>query len=165
MKHDKKNGRFLPCKNRFEQIDGLIYCYSEEDELLFFTDDKRVLKHSWGKAASGYCGSHINGKQVLLHRFLLNPQSNELVDHINRNKKDNRIANLRNTNKSINAFNCGVRKNNTSGVTGVWFRKDTNKWTAEIKVNLKKLSLGCFFTKEEAIKARKEAEAKYYGNK
>ena len=111
MRKDEK-GRFISCKNTFEQKNGLIYCYAENGELLFFTDDTRVTRHSWGKMANGYSSAWIDGKQVLVHRFISSPKSYELVDHINRNKKDNRISNLRNTNKSVNAFNCDTRKNN-----------------------------------------------------
>jgi hypothetical protein len=89
----------------------------------------------------------------------------KVIDHINRNKKDNRLCNLRICDKSINAFNIGIKSNNTSGVTGVWFRKDTKKWVAEIKKNYKKISLGCYEKKEDAIKARKEAEIKIGGFK
>ena len=106
--------------------------------------------------------SQINGKSILLHRFLKNPSNNEVVDHINRNKKDNRLCNLRNTNKSINAFNSKLNQNNSSGYTGVYYRKDTRKWVAEIKKNYKKISLGNFNKKEDAINARKKAEEEYY---
>ena len=158
-------GRFTPSKNTFTIVDDIVYCFDENGELLFFTDDKRVIEYHWGRYANGYyCGS-INGKIIPIHRFVSNPKDDELVDHINRNKKDNRKSNLRNTNKGVNAFNCDVRKNNTSGVTGVWYRKDTKRWASEIKVNGKKVSLGCFPTFEQAVKARKEGESKYYGDK
>jgi hypothetical protein len=158
-------GRFTKCKNLFEIKDGLVYCYTEEGNLLFFTDDARVIEHSWGKQANGYSSTQINGKQIPVHRFISNPKDNELVDHINRNKKDNRSCNLRNTSKSVNAFNCDIRRNNTSGRTGVRLRKDTHRWTAEIKKDRKKITLGCFETYEQAVEAREEAEKKYYGNK
>lgn len=165
MNSRRVNGRFAPSINIFKEIDGLIYCYDEHGEMMFFTDDARVMNHSWGRLADGYYSSRIDGKQVSLHRFLSNPTPEELVDHINRNKKDNRLINLRNTTKSVNAFNCKIRKNNTSGITGVFYRKDTKRWAAEIKVNYKKITLGCYKTKIDAIKARQEAEVKYYGNK
>lgn len=55
-----------------------------------------------------------------------------------------------------------LNKNNTSGITGVGFDKSRSKWYARIKVNYKEIYLGRFDTKEEAINARKNAEAKYY---
>lgn len=164
MNRDEK-GHFLKKKNIFEIIDGIVYCYTPSHELLFFTDDTRVLDYNWGKQANGYSSTIIEGQQISIHRFISRPKQNELVDHINRNKKDNRVHNLRNTNKSMNAFNSGIRKNNKSGHTGVWFRKDTKRWAAEIKKDNKKISLGCFGSYEEAVRAREKAERKYYGNK
>lgn len=163
MNSRDENGRIKPLGNTFKEIDGIIYVYRGE-EMLFFTDDKRVVEHNWCKLANGYYSTHIDGKQIPAHRFISSPEDYELVDHINRNKKDNTLANLRNTNKSINAFNSKKRKNNKSGVAGVWFRKDTKKWCAEIKVNGTKITLGCFEEFSEAVKTREEAEEFYYGN-
>lgn len=53
--------------------------------------------------------------------------------------------------------------NNTSGVLGVRFRKDRNKWYAELQENNIKHNLGSYDTKEKAIKARLEAELQYFG--
>ena len=65
--------------------------------------------------------------------------------------------------QKYNACNTRIRSNNTSGVTGVSKHKQTNKWRAYIEYNQKYIHLGLFNTKEEAIKARKEAELKYFG--
>lgn len=160
---DKATGRFIPKGNNFEIRGDLVYCYSKEGDLLFYTDDMRVLNYNWSKAAKGYSATSYKGRQIFIHRFVSNPEEHELVDHINRNKKDNRRCNLRNTNKSVNAFNCNVRKNNTSGVTGVWYRKDIKRWAAEIKADYKKICLGTFKKFEDAVRARKAAERQYYG--
>ena len=50
-----------------------------------------------------------------------------------------------------------MQKNNTSGVVGVSYAKDRNKWTSQIKVNNKTISLGHFLKKEDAIKVRKRS--------
>ena len=55
-----------------------------------------------------------------------------------------------------------VNKNNTSGITGVGYRKDRGKWRAYIKIQRKTINLGYFDKKEDAIKARREAEEKYF---
>lgn len=52
---------------------------------------------------------------------------------------------------------------NTSGVKGVHYDKDRNKWKSEICVNNKKIMLGRFENKDDAIKARCDAEIKYFG--
>lgn len=160
---DKKTGKFIPRKNVWiEKVnEEQLECYTINGELLFFTDlalKETLIKYSWCKLANGYASTHVEGKQIPIHRFLLKPDEDKLVDHINRNKKDNRMSNLRIADKSLNAFNCDVRKTNKSGYTGVHLRKDTGKWSAEIKKNGKKYCLGCYKDINDAIKAREKAE-------
>lgn len=160
------NGRFRPNGNVFITDEELIYCLNTRGELLFFTDlsvASRITPLHWCKAANGYSATRINGTQITAHRYIANAGENDITDHKNRNKKDNRIANLRICNKSENAYNSKKRNDNTSGHTGVWYRKDTKKWVAEIKNKYRKINLGCFEKKEDAIKARVEAEKKYAG--
>lgn len=87
----------------------------------------------------------------------------KLIDHIDRDKENNHRDNLRSATYSQNAMNSKRRSNNTSGVTGVHWRKDIEKWAATIKVNYKSVSLGCFDKIEAAEKVRKKAEIKYFG--
>lgn len=68
---------------------------------------------------------------------------------------------MRACNKSENAYNSKRKTTNTSGKTGVYWRKDTSKWTAEIKHLGKKHCLGCFDSFEEAARSRDLAEEKY----
>ena len=162
---NKTTGRFESNNNEWKKKNGLLYCYAN-GELLFFTDEDNEWKLKGltaCKLAHGYSAVHINGKEIAVHRYLIDANPEDVVDHINRNKRDNRICNLRAVDKSINAFNCGLRATNTSGKTGVWVRKDTNKWSAEMKKNGKRITLGSFKTKEEAISAREKGEMKYYG--
>lgn len=98
-----------------------------------------------------------------MHSYLLGSQDNLKIDHINRNKKDNRKSNLRIVNNSMNGFNCNLASNNTSGKTGVSYHKKNNTYMAYIHVNYKRIYLGSFQNKEDAIKARKAAELKYFG--
>ena len=60
-------------------------------------------------------------------------------------------------------MNKGLQKNNNSGVTGVSWHKRDNIWEARITLNKKQIYLGRFENFEDAIKARKEAEEKYFG--
>lgn len=162
---DKKTGRYVPNTNTWKEKNGLLYCFLN-DELLFFTEaeNKPIFDGlSATKLALGYSAVRIAGEGVAVHRLLTGAKTGDIVDHINRDRKDNRLSNLRITDKSGNAFNTGIRPNNKSGYTGVHFRKDTKRWQAEIKVNYKKISLGCYATKEEAAEARRKAEVKYCG--
>jgi len=80
------------------------------------------------------------------------------IDHINGIKDDNRINNLRDVTRSQNHQNRKLAKHNTSGVIGVYWRSDTNKWAAQINSNNKRLVLGCYTNKQDAINARRLAE-------
>ena len=62
-----------------------------------------------------------------------------------------------------NVMNSGISKNNTSGVRGVNYDKDTGQWRVRIQVNNKRISLGSFSDIEKAIRVRQQAEEKYFG--
>lgn len=96
-----------------------------------------------------------------LHRELLNAQKGEIVDHINGDRTDNRIENLRITDYYGNSRNKRRGSNNTSGYCGVKKRSHRNLYMAYIRVHDKVLYLGDFKTVEEAAAVRKEAEIKY----
>ena len=85
------------------------------------------------------------------------------IDHINGIRNDNRWSNLRLVTRSQNNMNSGKSVANKSGAKGVSMDKTINKWLARIQVNKKIIYLGHFESFEEAAKARKEAEAKYFG--
>ena len=95
--------------------------------------------------------------------MIINVYDNRRVDHINHNVKDNRKSNLRIVTISQNAINKKIVSNNTSGVTGICWNKNSCCWQAYITLNYKTKHLGCFKNKEDAIKARKDAEEKYFG--
>lgn len=152
-------GRFVRNENKYVFKGDIVECYHKGEKIFIISaeDYDLVKEQHWYLGQNGY----IYSSEGLLHRYIMKPPSGYIVDHINRNKRDNRRENLRLANKSLNAFNSKIYKNNKTGVTGVYFRKDTKKWTAEIKVNYRKICLGCYETKEEAINARKKAEQKY----
>lgn len=83
------------------------------------------------------------------------------IDHINGNRSDDRIANLRQVTDEQNSRNQKVRSTNTSGRTGVQFHKPRSKWVAVIRNNGKYECLGYYAKFEDAVKAREAAEIKY----
>lgn len=82
------------------------------------------------------------------------------IDHINHNVSDNRKINLRKANRFNNQSNAKLAKNNISKCKGVSYRKDTGKWRSVLIRNGLRYELGSYVEKENAIKARKEAEEK-----
>lgn len=83
-------------------------------------------------------------------------------DHKNRNALDNRKENLRPTTRTENAQNHSLRKDNTSGISGVNWDKKGMCWVSRIFINKKETYLGSFTNKRDAIISRLMAEQKYY---
>lgn len=125
-------------------------------------DFEKLNNHKWCFDGN-YAQRREFGKSIRMHTQLMNPPKGREVDHINRNKLDNRKSNLRVVSKSINRFNTGMLPNNTSGVKGVVWDKINSKWRSQIQVMGKGLSLGRFSNMDDAIKSRLKAERKYYG--
>lgn len=81
------------------------------------------------------------------------------IDHINGDRSDNSLNNLRLTSAKENMKNCGLKSNSKFGVFGI--RKNCRKWNARISVNGRDVFLGSFDTFDAAVAARKSAESKY----
>lgn len=127
---------------------------------------KKLNSMTWSvvkKRGKIYFSKNFSKKRVELHRWIMGEPDGNYIDHINGDTLDNTRKNLRICSNGANLRNHShLRPNNTSGVTGVWFNKGRNKWVAEIKVSYKKISLGYFKSIQDAIKARKKAEKKYW---
>lgn len=112
----------------------------------------------------GYVQIRINGNHIRAHIlawiYVYGFKPKEL-DHINQNKSDNRIANLRELDRSGNMQNTPLRSHNTSGCTGVSWDKRRKTWEAYVSVKHKKHSLGSFKRYDAAVSARKQAEIDY----
>ena len=118
-----------------------------------------MKKYCWSSRKDGYIESRINGKLVLLHRFIYNSKND--VDHINRNRKDCRKSNLREATRHQNCMNKSIQKNNKSGYVGVSYDKKRKKWCSSITYKGTKI-MKRFNTREEAIKQRTKWEKKYF---
>ncbi len=130
----------------------------------------RILKQALKR--DGYYGVVLskNGKvkDFKVHRLVAltlipNPKNKPQVDHINNIRTDNNINNLRWATHQENQFNMGMFATNTSGIKGVVWAKDRNKWLARIKIDGILISLGYFNTIEEAQKKRINAANAMFG--
>jgi len=112
----------------------------------------------------GYRHGTIFGRKVYAHRAalaLVNGYWPNKVDHINGDRADNRIENLRDVDHTTNLRNAKLRRDNSSGVCGVFWNTRDGRWEAKIKVNQRDVPLGQFDDIEEAALARKRAEARH----
>lgn len=123
-------------------------------------DYEKVSQHRWRKNGTGYAVSYFNGSAVGMHRFLANCPDDLEVDHINKDRIDNRKSNLRLSTTRANRILNNRKPSESSGIRGV--RKHGKKWQARITVNKKEITLGSFTDLNDAVNARQEAEKKYY---
>ena len=104
----------------------------------------------------------FNGVMFKAHRLIWFHQYGKwpegIIDHIDGNKHNNRLENLRVVDYYTNNQNAKMRKDNTSGVKGVFFHKRNGRYHSSINIMGIKHHLGYFKNKEEAIKARIKAE-------
>lgn len=129
----------------------------------------------WAYKTSGSIGTHghlyigLFGHLYLCHRLAWLLTYGEwppgFLDHANNNPADNRIANLRLATQSQNCMNTKLRVDTTSGAKGVSWSKKRKKWVAYINLHTgsKRIYLGVFEDKEEAIAARQRAALQFFG--
>lgn len=155
----------------FEDNFVIGYTSNTNKEFYFDLEDyERVKEYTWREDKFGYIITTAWDKdskrkyKIFLHRFILKLEgvvSNNFIDHIDRNRKDNRKINLRLTNFNGNNRNINLRKDNKSGIIGV--HENKRGWVASLKINGERIILGTRKDKEKAIKLRLMGEIIYYG--
>jgi len=139
--------------------------YDLYDEILKFS------QHSNGYNAVNLYKTPIRecpASYKLVHRlvaiaFIENPSNKRCVDHIDTDRKNNVLNNLRWATSSENGMNQSKGTRNTSGFKGVSWDKKSQRWKAQIKINGKSINLGYFVNKEDAIKSRVIKSKEIYG--
>ena len=114
------------------------------------------------KTGGGYQIISVDNKRYLASRlawlFMEGYFPEYDCDHINRIKTDNRWKNIRHVSRQCNRRNSGRRTDNTSGITGVYWDKQCDKWKAAIGIDGKLKSIGVFKDFTDAVKARWKVE-------
>lgn len=137
-------------KGQFVQVDDEDFEYLSQFKWHLLTSSR---------SRTAYAARHRPGKHselILLHRELAG-QPELIVDHKDRDGLNCQKNNLRLASTFESAANVSIRKDNSSGVKGVSFRKDVNKWRAEIQAGGRRKRLGVFNTFKEAAEAYKSA--------
>jgi len=116
---------------------------------------------------NGYIGIGIDGKKYLAHRlawfWVYGEWPPGIIDHINRDKTDNKLSNLRVCSKSENAANSKRRSDNTSGFKGVFFNKNLGVWTAKVQKNGRIFYVGSFNSASDAAAAYQSNAQRAFG--
>lgn len=134
------------------------------EAFIFDVDDLDIVsKFSWYISKRGYVVTTINHRAMTMHKILLGNTNGFDVDHISRDRLDNRKSNLRLCSHQENAFNQKKRKTNTSGYIGVSFLKAARKFEAYVHFNGKKHHFGLHETAFDAAIARDNGASKLFG--
>lgn len=134
-----------------------------------YNDDVRRIdnigKIIGNPSSNGYLEITVGHSKFSAHKlawyFIYGEVPSENIDHIDGNKQNNKISNLRLRSPLENMRNRGINKNNSTGYNGVYLSSN-GKYRARIKIEGKLIGLGTFVNFEDAVKARKEAN-EFYG--
>lgn len=167
----EKNKRKRQDLNQYDLSGEYGIGYTSKNEIFYFDkeDYDEIKEYSWYKDSLGYISTNISVPDVSkrqisvkMHRLVMNAHKNQMVDHIYHVKYDNRKSQLRIVTNQQNQFNSSLHKNNTTGITGVYWHKNKQKWESLICYNKKIIYLGMYDDFNEAVRVRKEAEEKYF---
>jgi len=155
-------------KNKFELLeDGLTIkgiCPTGE-EFYFDADDfDKIKSFTWYISGKDKLKTCINTYGKPLYKFVLSAPSGYEIDHVDRNRLNNRKSNLRICTHQQNQFNQDLQSNNSSGVIGVRFYKARNKYVARIKFCGRDIHLGYYENIKNAMQARNEAARLLFGS-
>jgi hypothetical protein len=118
-------------------------------------------QEAFSVSGQGYKEGKIHGSRYSAHRVIwamVHGYWPEMIDHINGDRADNRIENLRAVSNMENQRNAKLQINSTSGIAGVTWRKERNSWRAFIYNQGRMIDLGRFANFDDAVTARKVAE-------
>lgn len=144
----------------------IIYLTSREHVLVDDDDYARLAAHRWCPSVNlhtTYAMRSVAGRTIYMHREILQPDAAMHVDHIDGNGLNNQRANLRPATMAQNLANQRRRSDNTSGIKGVTWDRQTQMWRAQIHVHGKHVCLGRYRELDDARQARCHASARYFG--
>lgn len=130
--------------------------HGEQDFFINLEDVNLVKDITWradGYEPHIYARAWINGKNIRLHRYLLNPPKNKVIDHIDRNTRNNKRSNLRICSTLDNGQNKSMYKTNNLKCKNIHYAKYSNKY--HLQIRRKGISFSKYFNSiDDAIKER-----------
>ena len=128
-------------------------------------DYDALIKYKWYLSKSrktSYAARDLNGKHLLMHRMIMGEKNNSLIDHMDGNGLNNQKTNLRYCTNSQNCMNRGKQKNNTSGYSGVMWKKRDGVYVSQITCQGEQVHIGTFKCKHEAALAYNEKAIEFH---
>lgn len=146
-------------KSYFNSKHGTVYQIFDYKDGQLYWKKNTSTRDSIGKPVGtldtkGYKQVRFNGRLTAVHRiifYMFYGYCPEYVDHIDGNPLNNNIQNLRPVTNAENQYNTKIRIDNTSGIKGLNFHKDTGKWYVRVQKNGIRYDGGLFDNKEDAI--------------
>ena len=139
---------------------------------LFDYEDGKLFRKSDNKEMGIYSTKHhryarvvIDGKDYKLHRIIFlyhHGYLPDIIDHINGDRYDNHIENLREADTYQNRQNSGIYSTSKSGVKNVYWDKKSQKWIVAFSINGKRKYFGCYDSLEEAKQVATSMRDKYF---
>lgn len=148
-------------KELFEYKDGILYWKTRHKNSRKAKDDLEagtVSTYGYKRVTHKQVKYYVHQLVFLLHHGFIP----KMIDHIDGDCNNNKIENLRESNKSKNACNSKIRKDNTSGCRGVTWQKKSNKWLVQVIDNKKTKYLGLYKDFELACLVSNEARSFYH---
>jgi len=148
----------------------LITIASYKDGRIYWRHSGKEIGRIWSYTRKGRETSYkvcwINGRSYFVHRLIFLISRGYLpaqIDHVNGDTLDNRICNLRAASNAQNQRNKGAMPKNQIGLKGVSYKKDMQRYRAQISANGKGYHLGYFSTPSQAHAAYKQAAKRLHG--
>lgn len=161
--------RYNKKENEYREVGSVVYVKlaNSDKEMIVDADMWKnwARQYRWrlGRDGYAYTTTRQEGYIIFHIRAFPNCPSGMLRDHIDGNRLNNTRSNIRFVTPSQNMYNRKTSDKNKCGQNGVYFHKETGRWAAEIATEHKKVHLGLFSDKNEAIKTRKLAEKELFG--